>query len=94
MALVEAAYAWSHAHLSAALQDFAAEAKERFIADTGHSTEEIVYRALLRDRVLPNIAQALFGGESDVWYVGQQIFFKEGEKRHAPNAMAPGHILP
>ncbi len=78
MAAVEAAYDWSHAHLSAALQDFAAGAKERFIADTGYSIREPVYAALLRDGVLPDIARALFGGDSDVWYVGEQIFYKEG----------------
>ena len=77
--LVEAAYAWSHAHLSAALQDFAADPKEHFIADTGYSIEEPVYRDLLRDSVLPDVARALFGGESDIWYVGEQIFYKEGE---------------
>ena len=79
MEFVEAAYAWSHAHLSAARQDFAADPKERFIADTGYSVEEAVYRALLEESVLPDIARDLCGGESDVWYVGEQIFYKEGE---------------
>ena len=35
MKRVEAAYDWSCAHLSAALQDCAADSNERFIADTG-----------------------------------------------------------
>ena len=78
MALVEAAYAWSHDHLSAALQDFAAKPEERFIADTGYSIKEPVYRSLLRNSVLPDIASALFGGESDIWYLGEQIFYKDG----------------
>lgn len=78
MARVRAAYDWSHAHLSAALQDFAAGPEERFIADTGYSPREPVYRDLLRDSVLPDIAQALFGGESAVWYLGEQIFYKDG----------------
>lgn len=80
LALVEAAYAWSHAHLSAALQDFAADPKERFIADTGYSIREPVYLTLLRDSVLPDIASALFGGKSHVWYLGEQIFYKEGPR--------------
>jgi ectoine hydroxylase-related dioxygenase (phytanoyl-CoA dioxygenase family) len=79
MGLIEAAYAWSHAHLSAALQDFAAGSQELFIADTGYSVKEPVYLTLLRESVLPDIACALFGGESDVWYLGEQIFYKEGE---------------
>ncbi len=79
MALIEAAYDWSHAHLSAALQDFAAGPKERFIADTGYSIREPAYRNLLRLSVLPDIARAVFGGESPVWYLGEQIFYKEGE---------------
>ena len=79
MALIEAAYAWSHTHLSAGLQDFAADPQERFIADTGYSIQEPVYLTLLRESVLPDIACALFGGESDVWYLGEQIFYKEGE---------------
>jgi len=78
MALIEAAYAWSHTHLSAGLQDFAADTKERFIADTGYSIQEPVYLNLLRESVLPDIAAALFGGESDIWYLGEQIFYKEG----------------
>ena len=80
MALVEAAYGWSHAHLTAALQDFAAGPQERFIADTGYSVREPAYRTLLRDSVLPDIASALFGGGSDVWYLGEQIFYKEGAR--------------
>jgi len=78
MRLIEAAYAWSHVHLSAALQDFAAGSTERFIADTGYSIREPAYLDLLRESVLPDIARALFGGESDVWYLGEQIFYKEG----------------
>ncbi len=79
MGLVEAAYAWSHAHLSAALQDFSAGPQERFYADTGCSMQEPVYFNLLRESVAPDIARALFGGKSDVWYLGEQIFYKEGE---------------
>lgn len=80
MALIEAAYDWSHAHLTGALQDFAAGPEERFIADTGYSVREPAYRDLLRDSVLPDIARDLFGGASDVWYLGEQIFYKEGAK--------------
>jgi hypothetical protein len=80
MGMIEAAYAWSHTHLTAALQDFASDSQERFIADTGYSVQESVYLTLLRESVLPDIACALFGGESDVWYLGEQIFYKEGER--------------
>ncbi len=79
MGLIEAAYAWSHTHLSAALQDFSTDPQERFIADTGYSVKEPVYLTLLRESVLPDIACALFGGESDVWYLGEKIFYKEGK---------------
>ena len=80
MKRVEAAYDWSCAHLSAALQDFAADSNERFIADTGYSIREPVYLDLLRETELPDIAAGLFGGESDVWYLGEQIFHKEGPR--------------
>ena len=76
--LIETAYAWSQAHLTAALQDFAADSSERFIADTGYSIKEPAYLDLLRDTELPDIAADLFGGDSSVWYLGEQIFHKEG----------------
>ena len=80
MGMIEAAYAWSHTHLTGALQDFASDPQERFIADTGYSVQESVYLTLLRESVLPDIVSALFGGESDVWYMGEQIFYKESAR--------------
>ena len=57
MGMIEAAYAWSHSHLTAALQDFASDPQERFIADTGYSVQEPVYLTLLRESLLPDILE-------------------------------------
>ncbi|MBJ37425.1 MAG: hypothetical protein CMD83_03010 [Gammaproteobacteria bacterium] len=78
MARVDAAWRWSAAQPSPNLQDFSARDDEDFIADTGYSIREPVYEALLRDTVIPDIARGLFGGESEVWFLGEQIFLKQG----------------
>ena len=80
MAKVEAAYAWSHAHLTGALQDFSASEAETFIADTNISAKRAVYQELLRDTGIPDIVRDLFGGTTPVWYLGEQIFYKEGSE--------------
>ena len=80
MGMIDAAYAWSHTHLTAALQDFASDPQERFIADTGYSVHESAYLTLLRESLLPDIVHALFGGKTGVWYMGEQIFYKEGKR--------------
>ena len=77
MTKVTAAYEWSHAHLTGALQDFSASEAETFIADTNISAKLPVYQELLRDTVIPDIAHELFGVCSPVWYLGEQIFYKE-----------------
>jgi hypothetical protein len=78
MARVERAYDWSAAQHSPALQDFSSSDDEEFIADTGSSILEPVYQTLLSDTVIGDIAHGLFGGESPVWYLGEQIFLKQG----------------
>ena len=78
MALVDDAYEWSAARRSPALQDFSADDDEQFTADTGYSVDESVYTGLLQDSVIPDIAHALFGGDSRVWYLGEQVFLKQG----------------
>ena len=47
MTKVTAAYEWSHAHLTGALQDFSASGAETFIADTNISAKRPVYQELL-----------------------------------------------
>jgi len=80
MTKVTAAYEWSHAHLTGAMQDFSASGGETFIADTNISAKRAVYQELLRDTVIPDIARDLFEVSSRVWYLGEQIFYKEGRK--------------
>ena len=80
MAKVTMAYEWSHGHLTGALQDFSTSQAETFIADTNVSSKRSVYQTLLRDTVIPDIARGLFGTESPVWYLGEQIFYKEGRE--------------
>lgn len=80
LAQIEDAYAWSAAHLTPALQDFSTTDSEKFIADTGYSVKEAIYRDLLENSKLADAAAKLFGGEdSRVWYLGEQIFLKEGD---------------
>lgn len=78
MTLVDAAWHWSNKQKSPNLQDFSAEEDEDFIADTGYSINEPVYEMLLRDTAIPDIAQGLFGGDSPAWFMGEQIFLKQG----------------
>ena len=75
---VDAAWQWSAGQRSPNLQDFSARDDEDFIADTGYSVKEPVYESLLKDTVIPDIAQGLFGGASNVWLLGEQIFLKQG----------------
>ena len=76
MTKVTAAYEWSHAHLTGALQDFSVSGTETFIADTNISAKRPVYQELLRDTGIPDIAHELFDECSPVWYLGEQIFYK------------------
>jgi ectoine hydroxylase-related dioxygenase (phytanoyl-CoA dioxygenase family) len=80
MTKVTAAYEWSHGHLTGALQDFSMSGAETFIADTNVSAKRSVYQGLLRDTVIADIARDLFGAASSVWYLGEQIFYKEGSE--------------
>ena len=78
MQLVDIAWEWSAAQRSPNLQDFSAREDEDFIADTGYSLREPVYQALLHDTVIADLAQGLFGGKSPAWFMGEQIFLKQG----------------
>jgi ectoine hydroxylase-related dioxygenase (phytanoyl-CoA dioxygenase family) len=78
MRKVEAAYDWSYEHLTGALQNFAGSDDERFIADTNSSARRSIYQTLLRETPIADIAQALFGGDAPTWYLGEQIFYKQG----------------
>ena len=78
MRQVEAAWAWSYARRSPNLQDFSAREDEEFIADTGYSLREDVYADLLRSTPIADIARGLFGGSSPAWFMGEQVFMKQG----------------
>ncbi len=78
--MIEAAYARGHTHLTAALQDFASNPEERFIANTGCSVQVPVYSTSLRESVLPDLVRALFRANKDVWCMCEQIFYKEGKR--------------
>ena len=76
--LVEDAWTWSYGRKSPNLQDFSARDDEEFIADTGYSLREPVYRDLLESSPIADVARGLFGGESPAWFMGEQVFMKQG----------------
>ena len=69
---VEEAYAWSLAHPSPKAVRFYADDTATFFEDTGQHHLELVKRVGIADMV-----RRLWGVE-DLWYLGEQLFLKEG----------------
>ncbi len=72
LALVEAAVATSIAHPTEGAVNFYPEESARFFQDRGQS-----YLPLVRRIGLDTLVSALWG-ESRLWYLGEQLFLKEG----------------
>lgn len=71
-AKVEAAVAWSLANPSPTAVNFYPGEAARFFEDRGHK-----HAALVRDVGLDSMMAALWGAER-LWYMGEQLFLKEG----------------
>lgn len=72
VAQVEAAYAWSLANPSPKAVRFYADEEATFFEDTGQHHVELVKQIGIDDMV-----RRLWGVE-DLWYLGEQLFLKEG----------------
>ena len=73
MQLVEDAFAFSLANPSAAAVRFYPDEDATFFEDTGQHHAEMCRQAGIVD-----IVRDLWGGVDDVWYLGEQLFLKEG----------------
>lgn len=71
-AKVEAAVEWSLANPSPTAVNFYPKEPARFFEDRGHK-----HAALVRDVGLDSIMAALWGVD-DLWYMGEQLFLKDG----------------
>ncbi len=79
----EEAWAWSLAHPSPRASRFEG-AEGTFYQDLANPKARPVYEALLRDSPAPDLAAALWQA-SDVWFLYEQVFLKEGgETRRTP----------
>lgn len=72
LAEVEAAFAWSLANPSPKAVRFYADEEATFFEDTGSNHLDVVRRTGIDD-----IVRRLWGAE-DLWYLGEQLFLKEG----------------
>lgn len=78
---VEAAYDWMLAHPDPTHVKFYPKEDATFLQATGYSADVPVFMTLLRDTPIPDLCAALFGNgdqPGDVWYLGEQLFLKEG----------------
>ena len=77
MRLAEEAYDWSLSHPSAGATTFSQKAAGKFYQDLANPLAFPVYRRLLEQSPCADLAAALWG-ESDVWFMYEQVFSKEG----------------
>jgi hypothetical protein len=74
---IEAAYEWMLAHPTPATQRFYPDEPATFLQAAGYSVQVPEFVKMLRDTAVADIAAGLFGG-GKVWYLGEQLFLKEG----------------
>jgi ectoine hydroxylase-related dioxygenase (phytanoyl-CoA dioxygenase family) len=83
LALAQAAFDWSLAHPSPAANRYAG-GEGTFYQDLANPKAPPAYRTLIHDSCAADIAAALWGS-SDVWFMYEQVFLKEGgESRRTP----------
>jgi hypothetical protein len=73
LAKVEAAVEWSFANPSPTVHRFYPDNPETFIEDRGQN-----HAGVAREVGLDTMVRALWGVDGDVWYMGEQLFKKEG----------------
>ena len=77
MRMAKQAYDWSLTHPSAAATTFSQKTAGKFYQDLANSIAFPVYRQLLEQSPCADHAAALWGA-SDVWFMYEQVFLKEG----------------
>lgn len=75
--LVEQAFAWKMDHPGPWAGDFYSDTGARFFNANGDSSREPVFHAMLERSAIGDVAAGLFGS-GPVWYLEEQLFFKEG----------------
>ncbi len=88
--LVEAAYAWRMANLGPGASAFYADTGATFLQALGDSSEQPVFQRMLRDTPIGDIAADLFG-RGPVWYMDEQLFYKDGAAAAGGARRTPWH---
>lgn len=77
IALVEQAFAWKMDNPGPWAGEFYGDSGARFFNANGDSSREPTFRTLLERSAIGDVAAGLFGS-GPVWYLEEQLFFKEG----------------
>jgi ectoine hydroxylase-related dioxygenase (phytanoyl-CoA dioxygenase family) len=78
LAMAKKMFDWSYAHPGQAAQHMHLNGDEFFV-DTNNTTSREIYREMMAESTLPAIAAAATGLDR-LWYLGEQIFQKQGTR--------------
>ncbi len=90
MALVEAAYRWKMDNPGNWGSTFYADSGANFFQANGDSSAEPAFRAMLQQTPIADIVAALFR-EGPVWYMEEQLFYKEAAAGSDGTRRTPWH---
>lgn len=90
IALVEEAYSWKMDNPGNWGSEFYTDEGSTFFQANGDSSVEPAFRAMLEQTPIADVVAVLFGG-GPVWYLEEQLFYKESSPRSAGTRRTPWH---
>jgi len=88
--LVQAAYDWKLANPGPFAQRFYPDSGATFLQAGGDSIDQPDFNRMLKESPIARIVADLFGS-GDVWFIGEQLFLKEGGSPTAVTRRTPWH---
>lgn len=90
MEILQAAYDWKLANPGIRAQWLYPESGAKFLQAGGYSIEHPTFQRLFRETPLAKLVASLFRS-GPVWYIGEQLFYKEGGGRSGQARRTPWH---
>lgn len=90
MEIVEAAYNWKLANPGPRSQQLYPESGAKFLVAGGYSVAQPAFERLLKDTAVGDLVAALFRS-GPVWFIGEQLFYKEGGGPASQTRRTPWH---
>jgi hypothetical protein len=88
--LVQAAYDWKLANPGPSAQRYYPDSGATFLQASGDSVDQPDFSRMLKESPIAGIVADLFGS-GDVWFIGEQLFLKEGGGPTAVARRTPWH---